>query len=623
MLEENTKVKWTPDWAGSARFKDWLENTRDWCISRQRYWGIPMPIWVCDTCDNIKVIGDAQELGEGNDYQDGMDLHRPWIDGVTFPCECGAVMNRASDVLDVWFDSAVCSWAQLHYPKQKEEFERWWPMHWITEAQDQTRGWFYSQLGASVIAFDRTPYEEVLMHGWSLDKDGRPMSKSAGNVVLPREVAIKFGVDSLRFYLLKASAPWEDISFSMEGVRIANRSLNILWNVYYFATTYMELDSYDPHEWSEERIDPHLREEDRWLLSRLESTVQVFNREFRVHNLHRACRELENFILEDLSRWYVRLVRDRTWSENITPEEKEFGNKNAAYYTLHRVLNIVVRMLSPIVPHISEEIFLNLNDNKESLYLVQWYEAKPNVIDKELERKMGIIREVVETLASMRQKAGIKLRWPLSGLVVESINEDVVSALKEMKDILLGQGNIKELEVTGAWSGLEKTVSPNFSGIGPVFKADGKDVGEFIQSKDPDEILKMVEAGEAIYNEIPVTMEMLSISDRVPDGFASGKFSSGMIYLDTRITPELEAEAYSREIIRRIQEMRKEQNFNVEDRISTTLEIKEELRKKIEDWLSYIGTETRSVDIGFGNVKGYTKDWVIEEYIVKIGIQKI
>ena len=630
LLEENAKVQWTPDWAGSARFHDWLSNTRDWCISRQRYWGIPMPVWRCGSCDTIRVIGSAGELEEGNGYEEGMDLHRPWIDAVTFTCTCGSEMKRVHDVLDVWFDSAVCSWAQLHYPSDTTEFEKWWPMQWITEAQDQTRGWFYSQLGASVIAFDRTPYERVLMHGWSLDKDGKPMSKSAGNVVNPSDVAETFGVDSLRFYLLKASAPWEDLSFSMEGVRIANRSLNILWNVYYFSTTYMELDSFRPDSCTRINMEPYLTNEDKWLLSRLESTVKVYNEEFRVHNLHRASREVENFILEDLSRWYVRLIRDRTWSEDPSPTEEKIGNKNAVYYTLHHSLVTVSIILSPIIPHLPEEIYLNLTGStaeEGSISLEPWREAAVELIDPALENDMSNLRDVVDSLASMRQKAGMKLRWPLSNLIIETTDATVAGVMDAMSTILLHQTNIKHVEVVEKWDGLEHTVSPNYKAIGPVFKAAGGKVGEFILSQEPTQLMRSVETGEASYNGEVITPNMLTVSEKVPESHIAGDFPVGKLYLDIRLSPELEAEAYGREITRRIQEMRKEANLKVEDHIRTTLELPEELKEKLLDWRGQIANETRSENLIIvptaKEVIGYTKEWDIEGLTVLIGIEKI
>jgi isoleucyl-tRNA synthetase len=632
MLEENAKVHWTPEWAGSNRFRSWLENTRDWCISRQRYWGIPMPIWKCssETCDNIRVVANAEELREGNGYLDDMDLHRPWIDNVTFPCDCGAEMNRVKDVLDVWFDSAVCSWAQLEYPINEDEFNKWWPTRWITEAQDQTRGWFYSQLGASVVAFDRAPYNSVLMHGWALDEKGKPMSKSAGNIVKPSEVAERFGVDSLRFYLLKASAPWEDLAFSMEGVRIANRTLNIFWNVYYFSTTYMSLDGYSPEDTTNdtsdmtarESIEPHLTTEDRWLLSRLESTVKVYNDEFRVHNLHRASRAVEHFILEDLSRWYVRLIRDRTWSDDPTASEEEIGNKNAVYYTLHRSLVTIAEIMSPIIPHLSEEMYRNLV-GKDSVSIEPWREADEASIDTDLESEMAAVRDVIDTLAAMRQKAGIKLRWPLSEVIVETKDATLITAIDSVREIILSQGNIKDVRVVSAWDGMEQSMKPNYGAIGPVFKAAGSKAANYISSQDQTNLMKSIEDGTAEFEGTPLTMEMLTISEQVPETHATGEFPAGRLFLNIVLSPELEAEAFGREIIRRIQEMRKEANLKVDDRISTTITLPDDLKAKVEAWKEHIAGETRSTHLSFGKeLVGYTKDWEIEDYQVKIGIEK-
>ncbi len=246
MLSEIARVKWAPEWAGASREYDWTSNARDWCISRQRYWGIPIPVWMC-SCGEMKVVGCIDDLRSGKGYHEGMELHRPWIDDVTFKCErCCGEMKRVPDVLDVWVDSGVASWAQLGFPQDTAEFERWWPVKFITEAHDQTRGWFYSQLGCSCIAFEKAPYENVLMHGWMLDPQGQPMSKSKGNVIEPGKVISEYGADALRFYFMRTSAPWEDISFQYEGVKNSRKMLNILWNVVNFASTYMSIDKFDP-----------------------------------------------------------------------------------------------------------------------------------------------------------------------------------------------------------------------------------------------------------------------------------------------------------------------------------------------------------------------------------------
>jgi isoleucyl-tRNA synthetase len=339
MLDEVSRITWYPEWAGSARFADWINNARDWCISRQRYWGIPLPIWTCPACGHLEVIGTAAELEERSG-QKLADLHRPDVDHVFLDCPCGGKMSRSPDVFDVWFDSAVASWATLRFPSHEEEFADWWPADFITEGHDQTRGWFYSQLGAAMVSFGRAPYKSVLMHGFTLDDQGRKMSKSIGNIVQPEEVVKKFGADILRFYVLGANAPWEDLHFSWDGVENTSRMLNIFWNAYRFALPYMVLDKFDAGKADLSQYESCLRPEDRWILSRVNSLIEDVTKEMEVYQLHRIVRSISDFILEDLSRWYIQLVRPRTWIEQDNPD------KLAAYATIYEVLVKLSKLLA-------------------------------------------------------------------------------------------------------------------------------------------------------------------------------------------------------------------------------------------------------------------------------------
>ncbi len=625
MLEELSRIDWYPDWAGSQRFRSWVENTRDWCISRQRYWGIPLPAWVCEntTCAALRVVGSSKELeADGvKGYEPDMDLHRPWIDNVEIPCEkCGSTMRRVEDVLDVWLDSAVCSWAQLEYPHGadgRKEFERWWPCRWITEAHDQTRGWFYSQLGASVIAFDRIPYESVLMHGFTQDSDGHKMSKSLGNSVEPFEVEEKYGIDSLRYYFLKASAPWEDLPFSWEGVKSANRTLNILWNVHKFATTYMALDGFDPNAVHYESMKDALRLEDRWMLSRMESLMKEFTGLWENFEWHKASRALDHFILEDLSRWYVRLVKDRTWLEAGSKD------KQAAYFTLHRALNTIATIMSPITPHICERIYLDNDGPLGTVAMNDWPRPDEALIDEELEKQVSVIRQIVETVLALRHSSNLKLRWPVSGITVETTEPGVTDAVEALRDVLLDQINAKGVELTEKFGNLRLKASPVKGKIGPAFKGDAGKAIALVQNTPAEELRAKLDAGELELAGIPVVPEMIEFSSELPENIASGEFSDCTVYLDRNITGELKAEGMAREVIRRIQEMRKEMDLDVEAKICTSVDCPG-IADQIDAWKDFIAGETRSESLefsAFGKEEGmYDKTWEIEGKKVGIGI---
>lgn len=630
MLDEVSKVTWYPDWAGSARFADWISNARDWCISRQRYWGIPLPIWTCPTCGRIEVVGTAEELEERSG-QKLTDLHRPDVDSILIECPCGGKMKRSPDVFDVWFDSAVASWATLRFPREEEQFEEWWPADFITEGHDQTRGWFYSQLGASMVSFGRAPYKSVLMHGFTLDDQGRKMSKSIGNVVQPEEVVKKHGADILRFYVLGANAPWEDLHFSWEAVENTSRMLNIFWNAYRFALPYMILDGFDAGKADLSRHKSSLRPEDLWILSRANSLVATVTADMEQYQLHRIARSISDFILEDLSRWYIQLVRPRTWTEQDDPD------KLAAYATIYEVLVRLSKLMAPFTPFLSESIYQNLVRGldpgaPESVHMCDWPKADEKLIDKELEARMALVREVSEAVSNARQKAGRKLRWPVNEIVIAPSKEAV--EIGSLESVLKGQTNSKKVTalLPGEKPRMDLEMAPVHKKIGPVFKGEAKKVVEALKAADPFAVKSQLEAGEAQISfeqkSYAVTKEMVEFREKPPANLSAAEFSGGFVYVDVTLTPELEAEGYAREIIRRIQDMRKELDLRVEDQIRAVVDIES---KPILDLAllqkEHISSEVRAAqfELGLGlDVKGrLVKDWEIEGVCVRIGVAGI
>ncbi len=631
MLEEVGKIKWYPDWAGSSRQADWVNNARDWCISRQRYWGIPLPIWECKNHHTL-VIGSRKELQKHatSDISKLKELHRPWVDGVVLTCpDCGEHMRRCKDVLDVWLDSGVCSWAQLGYPSREDEFKRWFPCKWIVEAHDQTRGWFYSQLGAGIIAFDKSPYESVLMHGFALDSDGKPMSKSLGNVINSDDVVKEFGADALRSYIMKTSAPWEDIAFSMEGVKNAGKALNILWNTYVFAATYMSLDKFSPSKVKLDKIMGSLKTEDLWIFSRLEATKQAVTQYMEEYNIHKAYRKLEGFIVDDFSRWYIKLIRDRLWIEG------ENQDKLNVFACLHKVLSESVTLLAPIAPHICEEIYLNLDMPLESVHMKDWPEVNTELRNETLEDQMTVVQKTVECVANLRQKANINLRWPLSKMVVKPKDKVTAQGIRDLMPIIKKQTNVKAilvLEVGQEWEGLEWEVDPNLDEIGPVFRQWAGRIASLLRTRPADVVMKAIQEGDYTIGiegqKVKVTANMVNFIPKLPGHILMQEFEGNTLYLDIEMTDELRGEGFGRELIRRIQKMRGEMDLNVEDYIETRLIMSETLTNIIFPHGEKIAEETRTYMLEFVGTpeemaESYIKEWKISDEQVVIGLVPI
>jgi len=630
MLAELDRVEWIPSWAGESRFRNWVENARDWTISRQRYWGIPIPIWTCSKCDEIKVVGSINELKElaHEGSLKGDFIHRPHVDEITIKCSCGGSMTRIPDVLDVWIDSGVAGWAALYYPQEKEAFEKWYPYDFITEGHDQTRGWFYSQLGCGVISLDSTPYQKVLMHGFTLDEEGKKMSKSLGNVVEPDEVIQQFGADVLRFYLLWGNKPWEDLKFNWDEVKTVNKMFNILWNVYVFTTTYMSIDNFNPTLYQEE--DLKFRDEDRWIISRINTVAREVTEAFNSLHLHKATRSINEFILEDLSRWYVRLIRGRTWIE------KEDPDKLGAYHTLYHVMKQLITLLCPIAPHITEKIYQNLVlevevDEPASVHMLDW-KFDENLINEDLEEDMDVIREIIEACARARDIARYKLRWPVKEVVIVSEDVKVLKAARNLNHIIMEQANTKKLLSSNDFQNLRITAKPNLKTLGPKLRGDVPKVAAALDDADGAEIVNILESqGKYVVDvggkPIELTADDVLFETELPENIVTADFENGSVFVDTELTREILSESMARELIRRIQDMRKDLDLDVEANIQVFIDCSEQFGDLIKSFLGFISHEVRAKKFVFAkDLKeipvDYTKYWNIEDDEVGITIIK-
>ncbi|WP_457614124.1 isoleucine--tRNA ligase [Methanopyrus sp.] len=638
MLEWVDRVKWIPEWAGHSRFKSWVENARDWCISRQRYWGIPLPVWECEKCGHIEVVGSLGELeAKAVSLPSGEpDLHRPWVDEVILECpKCGSQMKRVPDVLDVWVDSGVAAWASLGYPHREDEFELWFLKEgrcapddpeagadFITEGHDQTRGWFYSQLGCGVVTFDTCPYRTVLMHGFTLDEEGRKMSKSLGNVVDPMDIVEEYGADTLRWYVLRSNAPWRDMHFSWQDVRDTHRALNVLWNAYRFTRMYSELDEFDPEEHPLEDLEEHLKPEDRWLLSRINSLVKEVTDAFERYHVHEAARALYLFVTEDLSRWYIRLVRERVWLEGDDPE------KLAVYAVLHYAFDRLVRLLAPIVPHIAERVYLDYvraDDGPESVHLTDWPEVDDRWIDDELEEAMGLARKAAEAALSIRQRAGIKTRWPLRRLFVEVEDPE---RLNELRDVLARVANVKEVEFGKEFPEKVPVAEPRPDKIGPEFRSLAGRVIEHVRNRAEEVARSILEDGEYRTEldgeEVVLTEEHVEVTEDLPEGWEAEEFEGGRVYVLVELDEELKSEAWAREVVRRVQEMRKELDLDLEERIKVWIETDEEIAEAVKEHSEYVRGETRAdelhVNEGWPEEVDLEREWEVEDRTIRIAV---
>ncbi|HEV2121039.1 MAG TPA: isoleucine--tRNA ligase [Candidatus Bathyarchaeia archaeon] len=603
MLAENEKVRWVPEWAGSKRFHDWLEGARDWVISRQRYWGVPLPVWTCEQCGEHTVVGSKAELVKlALHAPKQFELHRNGVDKIQVKCKsCGGNAKREPDILDVWMDSGTASWASLGYPRNSIELKRWWPADLILEAHDQTRGWFYNQLVPSIVAFNRSPYRTVLMHGHTLDQEGEKMSKSKGNFVSPGDVVAKYGRDALRFYTVQSTL-WEDFQFSWNAVEVAAKDLQIAWNVLSFATLYMHLDKFKPDLWSVRRAWTNLRPEDKWLVSRSESLLKDVTGNMQGLELHLALRKLRAFAIDDLSHWYIRLVRRRFW------QEKQNKDKLASYAALHYALKTWLILSSPFIPLFTEKVYQQAfrrtaKSDLESIHMSSWPNSSPRWINKRLEGNMEIVQQVSAASSSARQSKKLKLRQPVAKILIVTNSAKVTRAVKSLRPLFLQQTNSKDIQLVGhaEEEQLKRLIAePNFKGLGPVFKGDANKVAEALRSADGRQLFQAFQNNKSYPLKVDdrdytITDQMVSFKEEMPENFAMGSFEDGRVYIDLTIPKELMREGLVREIVRRLQEMRKRLDLPVDAFVEAYVTIPDAQKLEwMEDERDYLMEEVRA-----------------------------
>ena len=625
LVANNNKVNWYPDTIRTGRFGKFLENVIDWGISRDRYWGTPLPIWTCEdeNCGHQECIGSIAELKEkAIDCPDDIELHKPYIDEVYLKCpKCGKKMKRAKEVIDCWFDSGSMPFAQLHYPfENKELFEKNFPAGFISEAIDQTRGWFYTLTAIGTALFGRTPFENCIVLGHVLDAKGQKMSKSKGNGVDPMVLLNTVGADATRWHFYTVSAPWLPTRLSLENVQETQRGfLSTLWNVYAFYVLYAEIDQFNPLQYKDFKVTNIM---DQWILSKLNTLVKEVDDKLAHYDITSAALQIENFT-DELSNWYVRRNRERFWSQELTQE------KIGAYHTLYTVLTTLIKVAAPFVPFIAEEIYQNLvvgldENAKESVHLCSWPEVNENAINKQLEKEMDLAYKIVKLGRSARNSCNIKNRQPLSKMLIS------IDALpKYYADIVKEELNVKEVELGAEMSSyVHFEIKPNLPVLGKEYGRLIPKIKEEIAKKNQMDLANTVKSGKTEYIEIEevqigLNAENLLITMQGKEGYAfSGEGEIGVV-LDTTITPELQEEGYVREVLSKVQNMRKEKGFEVLDNINLYVannEIIERVIKKHEDVIKH---ETLAVEIKYNEPRtGYTNTNINGE-MLDIDVEKL
>ena len=626
LVRNNNTVNWIPESIGSGRFGNWLENIQDWGISRNRYWGTPLNIWECEGCGRQESIGSRAELAErsGNPEDAKVELHRPYIDAVTFTCpDCGKIMRRVPEVIDCWFDSGAMPFAQHHYPfENKDLFEQQFPAQFISEAVDQTRGWFYSLMAESTLLFNKAPYENVIVLGHVQDENGQKMSKSKGNAVDPFDALDKYGADAIRWYFYINSAPWLPNRFHGKAVQEGQRKfMGTLWNTYAFFVLYANIDEFDATKYTLDY--DKLSVMDKWLLSRLNSTVKAVDENLAAYRIPETARALQEFV-DEMSNWYVRRCRERFWAKGMEQD------KINAYMTLYTALVTISKAAAPMIPFMTEDIYRNLvcsidPSAPESVHLCDFPEVDEAHIDSQLEADMEVVLEAVVIGRACRNTANIKNRQPIGKMYIK--------AGKELSDfyvdIIRDELNVKEAELTDDVSKLTTySFKPQLKTLGRRFGKKINDVRQILAELDGQAAMAELNEKGTLTIQVDGQDEALEKDDLLieaaqMEGYVSDSDHGITVVLDTNLTPELLEEGFVREIISKVQTMRKDAGFEVMDHIRVSMQDNDKVQKVIQDNEAQIKSEVLADEVSYDGAKGFVKEWSINGEKVTLGVEKL
>ncbi len=626
LIKSNESVNWMPETIKTGRMGNFLENVVDWGLSRERYWGTPLPVWECDECDHFEVIGSRQELREKGGLDKDIELHRPYVDKVVLTCpKCGKPMHRVKEVIDCWYDSGSMPFAQFHYPfENKEVFEKHFPADFISEAIDQTRGWFYVLLAISTILFDKAPFKNCIVLGHVNDEKGLKMSKHLGNVVDPWSVLNKQGADAVRWYFYTSSAPWLPSRFYEKAVSEGQaKYMGTLWNAYAFFVLYADIDQYDPSKYSLK--DCKLQVIDKWILSKLNSLVKFVQENLDEYKTFESARAMQAFV-DELSNWYIRRCRERFWGEGMTDD------KAAAYTTLYTVLTTFAKLTAPFTPFIAESIYRNLvpefyKDAPVSVHLCSFPTAREDLIDEKLEKDMATVEDMVVLGRAARNLSGIKNRQPLQKLYFSMGGN--VELSEKMFEIARDELNVKDFEVlTDSGKFINYKLKPQLKTLGPKYGSKLGLIRGFLDGCNANEVVAEIRKN-GVYSvelggdKIDFSETDLLISTESREGFVSASENGHTVVLDVNLTPELIAEGIVREVISKVQTMRKEAGFNVTDRINFGYQASDEITKVLEAYKDRVSKVVLAEAFEGGKSFGYQKDWDVNGETVTLSVEKI